>query len=293
MIVCLYFKFGGVFMILVIGGTGKVGSELLKQLSQAGVKARVLVRNAQKSETVKSLGHEPVEGDFTKVATLDNALKGVEKLFLLTTSASPDHWASDEIAVIEAAKKAGVKKVVLLSAVGSTLDSPIGIAREHAKTEEHLKKSGLAYTILQPGGFMQNFLNQTATIKQGAIYGNYKNGKMAFVDARDIATVAVAALTNPGHDGQTYVITGGEALSYDDVASKLSRATGKTVNYVDIPTDAAVKGMVGAGMPEWLSKDLAKLGEAIAAGYTGHTTDTVEKMPHKKPIPLAEFLKDK
>ena len=279
-------------MILVIGGTGKVGSELLKQLSQAGVKARVLVRSAQKSETVKKLGHEPVEGDFTKVATLDNALKGVEKLFLLTSGSSPDRWAADEIAVIDAAKKAGVKKVVLLSAVGSALDAPISIAREHAKTEEHLKKSGLAYTILQPGGFMQNFLNQTATIKQGAIYGNYKNGKMAFVDARDIATVAVAALTNPGHDGQTYVITGGEALSYDDVASKLSRATGKTVNYVDIPTDAAVKGMVGAGMPEWLSKDLAKLGEAIAAGYTGHTTDTVEKIAHKKPITLDQFLKD-
>src|ERR1700677_3729988 len=109
MIVCLYFKFGGVFMILVIGGTGKVGSELLKQLSQAGVKAPVLVRSAQKSETFKKLGHEPVEGDFPKLATLDNALKGVEKLFLLTSGSSPDRWAADEIAVIDAAKKAGVK----------------------------------------------------------------------------------------------------------------------------------------------------------------------------------------
>jgi uncharacterized protein YbjT (DUF2867 family) len=279
-------------MILVIGGTGKVGSELLKQLAQKGIKAKVLVRSAQKAETVKSLGHEPIEGDFTKVSTLDNAFKGVEKLFLLTTSSSPDRWAADEIAVIKAAKKAGVKKVVLLSAVGSTLDAPITIAREHAKTEEYLKKSGLAYTILQPGGFMQNFLNMTATIKQGAIYGNYKEGKMAFVDARDIAAVAVAALTEAGHDGQTYIITGGESLSYGEVAAKLSHATGKTVKYVDVPTEAAVKGMMGAGMPEWLSKDLAKLGEAIAAGYTGHTTDVVEKVTHKKPISLDQFFKD-
>jgi uncharacterized protein YbjT (DUF2867 family) len=233
-----------------------------------------------------------VEGDFTQVSTLDNAFKGADKLFLLTSGSSPDRWAADEIAVIEAAKKADVKKVVLLSAVGSTADSPISLAREHAKVEEHLKKSGLAYTILQPGGFMQNFLNQTATIKQGAIYGNFKEGKMAFVDARDIASVAVAALTNPGHDGQTYVITGGEPLSYGQVAAKLSHATGKTVKYVDLPTDAAVKGMMGAGMPEWLSKDLAKLGEAVAAGYTGHTSDVVEKVVHRKPITLDQFLKD-
>jgi uncharacterized protein YbjT (DUF2867 family) len=279
-------------MILVIGGTGKVGNELIKQLSQKGIKAKVLVRSAQKSETVKNLGHEPVEGDYTKAATLDNAFKGVEKLFLLTTSASADSWATNEIAVIEAAKKAGVKKVVLLSAVGSAPDSPIGIAREHAKTEEHLKKSGLAYTILQPGGFMQNFLNQTATIKQGALYGNFKEGKMAFIDARDIAAVAVAALTEAGHDGQTYILTGGEPLSYGEVAAKLSHATGKSVKYVDVPTEAAVKGMVGAGMPEWLSKDLAKLGEAVAAGYTGHTTDLVEKVAKKKPIAFDQFLKD-
>jgi uncharacterized protein YbjT (DUF2867 family) len=241
---------------------------------------------------VKKLGHEPVEGDLTKVASLDNALKGVEKLFLLTTGASPDRWAADEIAVMDAAQKAGVKKIVLLSVLGSSPDSPIGIAREHAKTEAHLKKSGLAYTILQPTGFMQNFLNMAATIKQGAIYGNYKNGKTAFIDARDIAAVAVAALTENGHDGQTYVLTGGEAWSYGDVAAKLSGVTGKTVNYVDVPTEAAIKGMMGAGLPEWVSKDLAKLGEVVAAGHTGQTADGVEKALHKKPITLDQFLND-
>jgi uncharacterized protein YbjT (DUF2867 family) len=115
---------------------------------------------------------------------------------------------------------------------------------------------------------------------------------MAFIDARDIAAVAVAALTESGHDGQTYVLTGGEPLSYGEAAAKLSHATGKTVKYVDVPTDAAVKGMMGAGMPEWLSKDLAKYGEAVAAGYTGHTTDVVEKVAHKKPITLDQFFKD-
>ncbi len=148
-------------MIFIIGGTGKVGQELLKQLAVKNVKVKVLVRSAQKAESVKSLGHEPVEGDFTKPATFENALKGVEKLFLLTTSTSPDLWASNEIAVIETAKKAGVKEVVLLSVAGASSDSPIHLVREHAKVEDHLKKSGLAYVILQPTGFMQNLLGQS------------------------------------------------------------------------------------------------------------------------------------
>jgi uncharacterized protein YbjT (DUF2867 family) len=234
-------------MIFIIGGTGKVGQELLKQLAVKNVKAKVLVRSAQKAESVKSLGHEPVEGDFTKPSTFENALNGVEKLFLLTTSSSPDRWAADEIAIVDAAKKAGVKTIVQLSAVGSTLDSPINLAQQHAKVEAYVKASGLAYTILQPSGFMQNFLGQAGSIQQGAIYGNYKEGKMAFIDARDIAAVAVAALTESGHEGKTYVITGSEALSYPQVASKLSQVTGKTVNYVDIPAEGVVKGMAGEG----------------------------------------------
>src|SRR5208282_3919972 len=114
------------------------------------------------------------------------ALKGAERLFLLTP-ASPNQSAQ-EIAVIDAAKKAGVKHVILLSAVGVSVDSPITLARNHAKTEEYLKKSGLAWTILQPHSFMQNLLNQAGGIKsQGAIYGNFKDGKVAMVDSRDIA----------------------------------------------------------------------------------------------------------
>lgn len=279
-------------MIFIVGGTGKIGRELIQQLSQKGIRAKVLVRNAQKAESVKKLGHEPVEGDYTRPASFEASLKGVESLFLLTTSASADRWAADEIAVIEAAKKAGVKKVVLLSASGSSLDSPLNLGRQHAQAEEHLKKSGLTYTILQPGGFMQNFLNMLPTIKQGAIYGNYKEGKMAFIDARDIASVAVAALTESGHDGQTYVITGGESLSYAEAASKLSKVTGKTVNYVDVPKEAVIKGMTQAGFPEWLAQDLAKMGDVVASGHAGRTTDVVEKVAKKKPYTLDQFFSD-
>jgi uncharacterized protein YbjT (DUF2867 family) len=279
-------------MIFIIGGTGKVGQELLKQLAAKNVKAKVLVRSAEKAETVKMLGLEPVQGDFTNPSGFAAALSGVDTLFLLTTNHSAEKWAAEEIAVIDTAKQAGVKKVVLLSAVGSNPDSPLSLGQAHAKSEEHLKRSGLAYTILQPGGFMQNFLNQLPTIKQGAIYGNYKDGKMAFIDARDIAAVAVAALTEQGHEGKTYVITGGEAVSYPEVAAKLTALIGKPVHYVDVPAESVIQGMTKAGFPEWLAKDLSKMGEFVASGHAGSTTDVVEKIAKKKPFTVDQFLHD-
>jgi uncharacterized protein YbjT (DUF2867 family) len=145
---------------------------------------------------------------------------------------------------------------------------------------------------LQPTGFTQNLLGQIGAIKQGAIYGNYKQGKTSLIDARDIAAVALAALTEPGHEGQTYLITSGETLSYAEIAAKLSQLTGKTVNYVDVPSEAVVKSMTGAGYPEWLAKDLAIMGDVVAAGYAGHTTDVVEKVAKKKPITVDQFLQD-
>jgi uncharacterized protein YbjT (DUF2867 family) len=166
------------------------------------------------------------------------------------------------------------------------------LGQQHFKSEEYLRHSGMAYTILQPHSFMQNLLMMAPGIKQGAIYGNFKDGKVAFIDVRDIAAVGVAALTEEGHDGKTYLVTGGEALSYAELSSKLSSIVGKEVKYVDIPTDAAIQGMKGVGMPEWLAKDLAKLGEVFAAGHGAHTTDVVETVAKKKPFTVDQFLHD-
>jgi uncharacterized protein YbjT (DUF2867 family) len=278
-------------MILVIGGTGTVGGAVVKQLADKKAKTRVLVRNSQKEAEVKKLGLETAQGDVTKPDTLGAALKGVERLFLLTP-ASPQQ-ADQEMAVVDLAKRAGVQHVVLLSAVGVSADSPLALARNHARSEEHLKKSGLAWTILQPHSFMQNLLNQAGGVKtQGALYGNFKDGKVAMVDARDIAAVAVAALTEPGHEGKTYVITGGEAVDYIQVAQKLSAVTGKKVNYVDVPSAGLVQSMTSMGVPDWLAGDLAKLGEVFAAGHGAATTDVVEKVAKKKPNTVDQFLKD-
>jgi uncharacterized protein YbjT (DUF2867 family) len=277
-------------MILVIGGTGKIGGELVKQIGQSKIKARVLVRSGERAEAIQKLGLETAVGDVSQIETIKTALQGAESLFLLTAPSL--HMSEIEIAIMDAAKKAGVKKIVLQSAMGVNLQSAQTVIHEHSKSQEYLKKLGLTFTILQPSSFFQNFLLLKSINKQGAIYGNYKEGKMGFVDAKDIASVALAALTQTGHEGKTYVITGNEALTYGEVASKVSRATGKTVKYINVSTDEAVKGMVDNGMPEWLSNDLGKSGERLAAGDMREITDVVQNVTHKKPVTLDQFLTD-
>ena len=278
-------------MILVIGGTGTVGSEVVKQLAEKKAKTRVLVRNTQKEEEVKKLGLETAQGDVTKLETIGAALKGITKVFLLTP-AGPKQ-GEQESAIMDLAKQAGVKHLVLLSAVGASMNSQITLARQHAISEDHLKKSGLAYTILQPHSFMQNFLMQAGAIKaQSAFYGNFKDGRIAMVDARDIAAVAVASLTENGHEGKTYLITGGEAITEALAAEKLSAVLGKKVNYVDVPSEAIVKSMTGMGMPDWLAGDLAKLGEVFAAGHGAATTDAVKTVTKKAPLNFDQFAED-
>jgi len=286
-------------MILIIGGTGKVGSELVKQMAETKSPARVLVRNAEKAKKVEGLGLEVVVGDLTNLISIEDALKGIEKMFLLTPP-SPNE-ADLKNSIIEIAKRTGVDYVVLLSGAGADLNSPISQAQQHAKSEAYLKASGLAFTILRPYFFMQNFFNQADTIKgnfgggiksEGAIYGNFKDGKIAMVDTRDIAAVALACLTENGHNGQTYIITGGETITNAEAAEKLSTVLGKKINYVDIPSEHLIKGMTSVGTPEWLARDLSMLGDEFASGKFANTTDVIERVTNKKPITFDQFAKD-
>jgi uncharacterized protein YbjT (DUF2867 family) len=278
-------------MIVVTGATGQIGSEVVRQLAAKGEKVRALIRDPKKAIHLSDPNVMFVQGDFLDPKSLDDAFKGAQKLFLLT-NAEPDQVKMQHNA-IEAAKRAGIQHVVKLSALGASKDAPVSLGRWHYQTEEELKKSGMKWTILQPHFFMQNLGMMAGSIKaQGTIYAPLKDGKVAMVDTRDIAAVAARVLTEPGHEGQTYVVTGGEALSYHDVAKHLSEATGKPVKYVDIPQDDARKGMVGAGMPQWFADDLVGLYGIFAAGHGASTTDVVQKVGKTKPRTFAQFAKE-
>jgi len=278
-------------MILVTGGTGKIGRELVRQLSAAGIPARVLARSSAAAQTIRQFGLEPVHVDLTDIRSIQESLKGMEKVFLL---APPSQSETDlKSRIIAASKEAGVRQVVMITAAGNTHYSPVFQARQHAQAEDCLKTSGLRFTILQPTFFMQNFIKQAEAIRsQGAIYGNYGEGKTAFVDARDIARVAMACLTEDTHSGKTYVVTGEERLTYTEVAGKLSTVVGKEIRYVNLTPEQAIEGMKAVGLPEWLASDLARLSQNVAAGLFAMTTDVVEGVTKKRPVHFDQFLKD-
>ena len=250
-------------MIAIIGGTGTVGSQVAHQISAAGTKFRMLARSPEKA--LKADTVEVVKGDTSDAAAIDKLLASATKLFLLIPSVRGSVETANKI--IEAAKKAGVKHVVRLSVIGADVKSGLQIGRWHGEIEAALKSSGLAWTMLQPGGFTQNLLASVATIKKdGAFYGATGEAKFCPIDARDIAAVAVKALTSSGHEGKSYILTGQEPLSNAEIATKLSAAIGKPVRYVNLSADQLKQGMLSAGLPEFMASDLATLQGWIAGG---------------------------
>jgi uncharacterized protein YbjT (DUF2867 family) len=277
-------------MILVTGATGKVGGEVVRQLHAKGVPVRAFVRSPEKARSLLPAGVELAEGDLSDAASLERALAGAEKLFLLS---APDPRQTEwDVAAIEAAKRVGVRYVVKLSAIGASEDAPVMLARWHWAAEEALKASGLPYTILQPTFFMHNLLMFADSVRaSGAIHAPV-NGRAAYVHVSDIAAVGVAALTEAGHEGKTYVVTGSEALSYPEMAEKIAAATGKPVTYVEVPKEPVRDGMVAAGMPAWFADDMIALYDILNAGYAETPTDVVAAVAKKEPIRFDQFARE-
>lgn len=277
--------------ILVTGATGNVGSEVVMQLAGLGVSVRALVRNRAKAAAIEGRNIEIVEGDLSKPSTLGPALEGVRKALI---SSSPDPGqAALQNGVIDAAKRAGVRHIVKVSAMGAASNSPISFGRWHAETERYLEQSGVPYTILQPSFFMQNMLMSAGTIAaEGKFYASMKDGKAGFVDVRDIAGVAAQALAGSGHEGKTYRITGPEALPFAEIAQKLSAVLKRPVTYVDIPRAALIEGMTGAGLQDWMARGIADLYDWGGQGGFGEVTDVVAKIGKKQPITFDRFASD-
>jgi uncharacterized protein YbjT (DUF2867 family) len=279
-------------MILITGATGTVGREVIGELQRLGATGvRALVRDPARASFIREAGFETVEGDFDRPETLDAALEGVERAFLLTPP-SP-HTVAQHAAFIEAAKRAGVRRVVKLSAVGADSSAPEGFGKWHGQSEELLRSSGLGWTILRPNFFMQNLLGQAGAIAaQGAVYQPVGDARASFIDVRDIAAVAARTLTDEGHEGETYVLTGPEALSYTDVAAKLSEATGRPVAYVAITPEQFREGALAQGLPEWLVSALERLNELAVSGDAEEVTEDVRRVGGREPKTFDEFARD-
>src|SRR5918999_1373958 len=269
-------------MILVSGATGNNGTEILKRLATGDVQARAMVRNLDRASGIALPHVEVMEGDFDRPETLLAALAGVERAFLLTNSS--ERAQAQQIAFIDAARQSGVAHVVKLSQFDADVNVPGRFQRYHAVVEAALQASGLAYTLLRPNLYMQGLLNFRSTIAtQNAFYAAAGDAKVSIVDVRNIADVAVAALTEPGHEGKIYDLTGPQALTHTKMAEDLSETLGRQVSFIDIPAEAMRDALLGLGFPEWqvegLVEDYPHYRRGEAEAVTFGMQDAIGKAP--------------
>jgi uncharacterized protein YbjT (DUF2867 family) len=263
----------------------------VRLLAEAGTPARALVHSPDKAAPIKRLGLEVAVGDFEQPDTLDAAMAGCDQLFLLSP-VSP-RQPRQEQHVIDAAKRAGVAHVVKQSVPGADPDAGLVFGRWHGQIEQSLAQSGLAHTLLRPNYFMQNFLMSAQPVaEQGVLYGMTGEGRISYIDTRDIAAVAAQVVTSPGHQGQAYMLTGPEALSAAEVAKRLSAATGRQVRYVNLPPDAFGQALAGAGMPGWLVDGVVEGNTLLAAGHGATVTDEAARVTGRPPRTFDQFAAD-
>jgi uncharacterized protein YbjT (DUF2867 family) len=278
-------------MILVIGATGTNGREVVDRLIARGQDVRALVRGAGAANGEGRPGVEVVAGDLGDRASLAKALEGVDRVFFV----GPVHPRFEEWFgnVLDAARGAGGVRVVKFSGMGAAPDAPSEIMRQHGRSDRALVDSGLPYTILRPNSFYQNLLWSAATIRdQGLFYQPIGDARQSLVDVRDIADVAVAALSGPGLEGQTIEVTGPEALSFHDVAARLSAVLGRAIRYVPVSLDDAYNGMLQSGIPDWNARELRALFGAFATGSFARTTDAIGRIAGRPPITFDRFARD-
>jgi uncharacterized protein YbjT (DUF2867 family) len=277
-------------MILVTGSPGNIGSPLAQRLLQQGEKIRLMVRNPKRQDEVladlQSRGAEIVQGDFADPGSVAHCFTGVKTAFLLVPVAQETaEWKGN---FIQAAEQNGAERIVNLSVSGASSDSPIDLFRWHWEAEQTLESSGLAWTHLQPTDLARfNIRSLLPTVQaQGAFYSTIGEGRVALVDEEDVAEVAAKILTEDGHEGKKYVLTGPKAVSYPAVAEALASKLGKSVKYIDIDPAQAKQAMIAAGMPDWVADFVNDLRELEKSGGASGPTEDIQKLLGRQPRAL-------
>jgi uncharacterized protein YbjT (DUF2867 family) len=280
-------------LILVIGGRSKIGAALIPDLLDRGQQVRVLAR-AGESAAAGPDGAETVTGDLADEGSLVAAMTGTDQVFLLS-SPHPDavRWHRN---AIDAARRTEVQLLVRSSILGADRNSPAEFISAHTDCDRYLAKSGLPYVIVRPNLFLQNIPESTipSVDGSGTFYADAGQARISMVDTRDVGAVAAVVLTEPGHAGAGYDVTGPEALSYDDVAAKLTEAMGRRISYADVPDDAVRQALLGAGLTPWFAGALIGLYQDYRRsgidGYAAQVTGTVAELTGRPARSLDDLL---
>lgn len=272
--------------ILIVGASGTVGTQLIELLTAAGHPVRATT--SRKSSVGTQGGVERVHLDLATGEGLAAAFEGVQRAFFLSPPGYADQYKLLSPLVAEA-KRRKLEKVVLMTAMGANVaDTPF------RRVEVELEKSGLAYNIVRPNWFMQNF--NTFWLQgirdEGAIRLPVGKGKASFIDARDIAAVASKLLVDDTLANRDFDITGPLALDHDEVAAIIGKALGRRVAFQDIEPDLLRKGFLAGGVPADYAEFLLVILDYLKQGYAERTTDSVREVLGREPIGFAKYVRD-
>ncbi len=279
-------------MIVVMGATGATGNALLHSLATSGAPVRALTRTPHGPIPLTAGAHQPpVEvqyADATDPQSLRTAFKGADRLFL--AMANGPAQVELETRVIDIAAQSGIGHIVKVSAPAAEPDSPVAVSRGHHAVEEHLRASGLTHTVLRPYAFMQNLLRLAPTVARGVIIATTGDAPLNHIDCRDIGDVAAAVLTAPDIAGGTYTLTGPEAVSYPELAARLTTLTGHRIRYVHLTPDELRADLVhNARMPSWLADHVTEI-QQLAVTRPETPTTAVGDILGRPPRTLDAFL---
>ncbi|MEU4317044.1 NAD(P)H-binding protein [Nocardia sp. NPDC024068] len=268
-------------MIVVTGGTGTIGGALIRRLRSQGFgrEVRAVVRRPVE------LGVETVLGDFNEPESIVATLSAGDRLFL---NAMPfPRFVETFNEVIDLARAAGVAQIVAVSVLGAEPGKTLAMG-VHGEVDEHLRTSGVLYAILQPTGFMQNFV---ADLKLDRFYGSYGKAAVNYIDARDIGDVAAALLTAPVGESRDYILTGPQSPTHDEIAAAMTTALGREIRYVDLPVSELAARLAAEGVPEPLATDLPAMQAAMGRSWA-EVHPMVQEVTGRAPRTLDQFLAD-
>lgn len=275
-------------MIVITGASGHVGQHVLHELAEQSQAVRAWTRKPIRNEKRPNVGW--AAADFDDPRSLATAVQGADRLVLI----SPAHCRMEEhqLAVVEAAMRAGVKKIAKLSGLGAGPEASIRLPQKHYAVEQAIAETGIDYSFVRPNLFMQGLLGSARSINaDGAIYAPAGHGAISFIDARDVARVLAAEVLR---DGRAIVeITGPQALTYADAARTLGEVIGRPVQHVDVSPEQARASMLAKGMDPWLVDAFLELFEVYRAGHgSAVLADNVEACTGRAATSLAGFFHD-
>lgn len=275
-------------LVAVTGSTGAVGGAVARSLSAAGLTLRLPVRDLGRAPVLA--GATAALCSYADLAAATTALRGVDTLFMVSASEAEDR-VEQHLTFVDAAKDAGVRRIVYTSFLGAAADATFTLGRDHAATEDHIRHSGLDYTFLRDNLYLD--ILQFLADDGGAIRGPAADGRVAAVARADVARVAAVVLQDPAaHAGETYDLTGPAALTLEEAAEIITAETGKTTRYVPETIEEAYASRQHFGVPGWQLDAWVSTYTAIAAGEVARTTTTIQDLTGRQALSLAEVLRD-